>query len=83
MMNRIRSSRQLESACHNRLDVIWKMQGHKPDHSTLASFVGRHGEHLRMLFRDLLGVAVRAGLVGVDHMTVDGTKIEADAGVRK
>ena len=80
MMNRIRSSRQLESASHNRLDVIWLMQGQKPDHSTIASFVGRHAKHLRKLFRDVLGVAVRAGLVGLDHLAVDGTKIEADAG---
>lgn len=80
MMNRIRSSRQLESACHNRLDVIWLMQGQKPDHSTIASFVGKHSQHLRKLFRDVLGVAVRAGLVKLDHLAVDGTKIEADAG---
>ena len=80
MMNRIRSSRQLESACHNRLDVIWLMQGQKPDHSTIASFVRQHGQHLRKLFRNVLGVAVRAGLVGLDHLAVDGTKIEADAG---
>lgn len=80
MMNRIRSSRQLESACHNRVDVIWLMQGQKPDHSTIASFVRQHGKPLRKLFRDVLGVAVRAGLVGLDNMAVDGTKIEADAG---
>ena len=80
MMNRIRSSRQLESACHNRLDVIWLMPGQKPDHSTIASFVRQHGKHLGKLFRNVLGVAGRAGLVGFDHLTVDGTKIEADAG---
>jgi transposase len=80
MMNRIRSSRQLESACHNRLDVIWLMQSQKPDHSTVASFVRKYGKHLRKLFRNVLGVAVRAGLVGLDNLAVDGTKIEADAG---
>jgi len=80
MMNRIRSSRQLESACHNRVDVIWLMQGQKPDHSTIASFVKQHSKHLRKLFRDVLGVAIRAGLVALDNVAVDGTKIEADAG---
>lgn len=80
MMSRIRSSRQLESAGHNRLDVIWLMNGQKPDHSTIASFVRQHGKHLSKLFRDVVGVGVRAGLVGMDHLTVDGTKTEADAG---
>ena len=69
MMNRLRCSRQLESACHNRLDVIWLMQGQKPDHSTIASFVRQHGKPLGKLFRDVVGVAVRAGLVGLDNMT--------------
>jgi transposase len=80
MMNRIRSSRQLEQACHNRLDVIWLMSGQVPDHSTIAAFVGAHGKRLRSLFRDVLRVAMRAGLVKLEHVAVDGTKVEADAG---
>lgn len=79
MLNRIRSSRQLESACHNRLDLIWLMHGQKPDHSTIASFVRQHGKPLGKLFRDVVGLAVRAGRVGLDPLTVDGTKSEADA----
>lgn len=80
MMNRIRSSRQLEQACHNRLDVIWLLSGQTPDHSTIAAFVGTHGKRLRSLFRDVLQVAIRARLVKLEHVSVDGTKIEADAG---
>lgn len=80
MMNRIRSSRQLEAACYNRLDVIWLMQGQHPDHSTVADFVKAHGKRLRSLFRDVLRVAVRAGLVKLEHVAVDGTKVAADAG---
>ena len=80
MMNRIRSSRQLESACHNRLDVRWLMSGQTPDHSTIAEFVGRHAKRLRGMFQEMLGVAHRAGLVKLEHVSVDGTKIEANAG---
>ena len=39
MLHRLRSSRQLEEACHTRLDVIWLMRGQTPDHSTIAEFV--------------------------------------------
>ena len=80
MLNRIRSSRQLESACYNRLDVIWLMEGQTPDHSTVADFVKVHGKHLRSVFRDVLKVASEAGLIKLGHVSVDGTKIEADAG---
>ena len=80
MLNRIRSSRQLEAACYNRLDVIWLMSGQHPDHSTIAVFVTEHGKLLRQLFRDVLRVSIRAGLVTLEHVAIDGTKLEADAG---
>ena len=80
MLHRIRSSRQLEAACHSRLDVIWLMQGQRPDHSTIADFVTQHGRALRRLFRDTLEVLSRAELVKLAHVAVDGTKLEADAG---
>lgn len=80
MLNRIRSSRQLEAACYNRLDVIWLMQGQHPDHSTIAEFVKVHRRQLRNLSRDVMKVAVKAGLVKLEHVAIDGSKIEADAG---
>ena len=80
MLERIRSSRKLEKACYCRLDVIWLMQGQTPDHSTIAHFVSKHGKQLRKLFRDVLEVMQRAELVTLDHVAIDGTKMEADAG---
>jgi transposase len=80
MLDRKRSSRQLESACHNQLDLIWLLSGQKPDHSTIAAFVTQHGKMLKQLFRDVLAVGLRAGLVKLEHVAVDGSKIEADAG---
>ena len=80
MLHRLRSSRQLEDACHARLDVIWLMRGQMPDHSTIADFVGKHGKTLRKLFRDTLRVLIEAGLVTLSHVAIDGSKVEADAG---
>jgi transposase len=80
MLNRKRSSRQLESACYNQLDVIWLLSGQTPDHSTIAAFVSAHGKMLERLFRDVLAVGIRAGLVRLEHVAVDGSKVEADAG---
>jgi hypothetical protein len=80
MLHRLRSSRQLEDACHARLDVIWLMRGQTPDHSTIAEFVGKHGKALRKLFRDTLQVLIRAELVKLSHVAFDGSKVEADAG---
>ena len=79
-MNRLRSSRQQEMACYMRLDVIWLMSGQHPDHATIAGFVARHGKRLRQLYRDVLAVAMAAGLARLEHVAYDGTKIAADAG---
>ncbi len=80
MLHRLRSSRRLEDACHARLDVIWLMRGQRPDHSTIAEFVGTHGNALRKLFRDTLQVLIGAKLVKLSHVAIDGSKVEADAG---
>lgn len=80
MLHRIRSSHQLEGACHSRLDVIWLLHGQTPDHSTIADFVRKHGKALRRLFRDALRVLIEAKLVKLSHVAIDGSKVEADAG---
>jgi transposase len=80
MLRKIRSSRRLEEACYSRLDVIWLMEGQKPDHSTISDFVSKHGQDLRKLFRDTLKVMVRAGLIKLEHVAIDGSKVEGDAG---
>ncbi|HOX60258.1 MAG TPA: IS1182 family transposase [Verrucomicrobiota bacterium] len=80
MMTGLRSSRQLETACYNRVDVIWLMSGQHPDHSTIAAFVSKGGKQMRGMFRDALRACRQAGLVECRHVCVDGTNIEADAG---
>jgi transposase len=79
-LNRLRSSRPLESATYNRLDVLWLLSGQPPDHSTIAAFVNRHGARVRRIKKQVLKIGMRAGLVKLDHVSVDGTKVEADAG---
>ena len=80
LLNRLRSSRQLEAACYNRLDVLWLLQRQTPDHATIAAFVRDHRPRLRQLFRDVVQVGLRAELIRLEHTAHDGTKIEADAG---
>lgn len=79
MLKGIRSSRSLEDACHNRVDVIWLMEGQKPDHATIAGFVKRHDQILLQLFKDTLEAGTAGGFIKLKHVAVDGTKIEANA----
>src|SRR5438270_10520863 len=75
----IRSSRGIERACWE--DVAFKVIAnmHTPDHSTIAEFRRRHEIEIGELFDEVLGLCREAGLVSVGVITIDGTKIKANA----
>jgi transposase len=74
-----RSSRGIERACQE--DVACKVitSLRTPDHSTIAEFRCRHEADIAELFNDVLGLCREAGLVSVGVITIDGTKIKANA----
>lgn len=74
-----RSSRGIERACWE--DVAYKVitSLRTPDHSTIAEFRRRHEQEIAGLFDDVLGLCREAGLVSVGVITIDGTKIKANA----
>jgi transposase len=74
-----RSSRGIERACWE--DVAYKViTGMRtPDHSTIAEFRRRHEADIEELFDDVLGLCREAGLVSVGVITIDGTKVKANA----
>ncbi|MCB9832780.1 MAG: IS1182 family transposase [Planctomycetes bacterium] len=77
MLTGYRSSRQLEDACHNRIDVRYLMECQRPDHATIAEFVVRHGSELQGLLRDTLTLGRRAGVLKLSRVALDGTKLKA------
>ena len=79
LLCRVRSSRQLEAACHNRIDFMWLMEGQTPDHTTIANFVKTNMARLREIFKKSVAVAKAAGLVSLNHVAIDGTKVAANA----
>jgi hypothetical protein len=50
-----------------------------PDHTTIARFRQRHERPLGALFGEVLGLCAEAGLVHVEVIAVDGTKVHANA----
>jgi transposase len=74
-----RSSRGIERACWE--DVAYKVitSMRTPDHSTIAEFRRQHEAEIAELFDDVLGLCREAGLVSVGVITIDGTKIKANA----
>lgn len=74
-----RSLRGIERACIE--DVAFRViaVNEVPDHTTIARFRQRHQDALAGLFGDVLTLCTDAGLVGVEVLAVDGTKLHANA----
>jgi len=74
-----RSSRRIERRCEE--DVAFRVitANQVPDHATIARFRARHERALADLFADVLGLCAQAGLVRVELIAVDGTKVAANA----
>jgi len=50
-----------------------------PDHSTIAEFRCRHEQALAEVFSGVLGLCARVGLASVGVVSIDGTKMSANA----
>lgn len=79
---RMRSSRQLETACREWTPMIWLMQGLTPDHATIARFMKQEASAIRNLLKASVRVAIDAKLVTLEMLAVDSTFIEANAARR-
>ena len=78
LLNRIRSSRQLERAAQMQLDFRWLAQGHTPDYTTLSEFRRKFGDELRQLFVQIGLVARELGCLALERLAFDGTRVKAN-----
>src|SRR3954463_5236810 len=74
-----RSARGIERACVE--DVAYRVVAGNlvPDHSTIAGFRCRHEHALSDVFSGVLGLCARVGLASVGVVSIDGTKMSANA----
>jgi transposase len=77
-----RSSRRIERRCHDDVAVRVITANQAPDHTTIARFRQRHERPLGELFGDVLELCAEAGLVQIDVIAIDGTKVHANASVQ-
>ena len=77
------SSRRIARGCEERLDFQAVTALNRPDFRTISEFRRRHLDALAGLFVQVVALCRKAGLVGLDHVAVDGTKIKANASKHK
>jgi len=73
------NSRKIEKATHESIPFRVLTVDQHPDHDTIAEFRRRHLEALAALFVQVLHLCRKAGLVKIGHVSLDGTKVQANA----
>jgi len=77
------SSRKLEAATYDSIASRYICANTNPDHDTIASFRKRFLKELGALFVEILVVGEAMGLVKLGTISLDGTKIKANASKHK
>ena len=76
-LRRERSSRRLEHACRDRMEVIWLLGNLRPDHSSISRFRATHAKRIKTWLREFNLIAAQAGLFGGTEFAVDGALLKA------
>ncbi len=77
------SSRRIEQATYEEVAYRVISGDQHPDHDTIADFRQQHLRALCGLFVQVLQLCQQAGLVKLGHVSIDGTKIKANASKHK
>ena len=77
------SSRKLEKATYESIPFRYIAGGLHPDHDTIANFRKTFLNEIKELFVELLLLAQAAGVLKLGNISLDGSKIHADASKSK
>jgi len=82
-LNKIRSSRDLEKACHINIEVMWLMKSLTPDHNTISNFRRDNAVAIKKVFRATVELAKNFDLIGGKLIAGDSTKLRAQNAKKK
>lgn len=77
------SSRKIEQATYDSIAFRYISANTHPDHDTIANFRKRFLPQISNLFVQILSIAQEAGLLKVGKVSLDGTKVKANASKHK
>ena len=69
----------MEWACGNAVDFMWLAEGRTIDHSTFCDFRTKFKRELKDLFRQIGRVAMHMGLIRLNQVALDGTRVKANS----
>jgi transposase len=72
-----RSSRRLEHASGDRMEVIWLLGNLRPDHSSISRFRADNAKRIKTWLREFNLIVAQVGLFGGKECVVDGALLKA------
>ena len=79
----VRSSRKLAQKCEDEVAFRYLTGNRFPKFRAIANFRNRHLAAFQKLFIDILTICYQSDIVEVGHVSLDGTKIKANASKHK
>jgi transposase len=76
----IGAAREIERQMEHEPGLRWLTGGESVNYHSLSDFRVEHGPAVEQLFAELLGLLNREGLIDLEEVTLDGSKIGAVAG---
>jgi Transposase and inactivated derivatives len=77
------TSRKIRQALDETIPFRWLSGGQRPDFRTLSDFRKDHLPALKSLFRQIVQIAMEMGYVSLGHVSIDGSKVKANASKHK
>lgn len=77
------SSRKIDRRCEEDIGFRILAANNQPDFRTISDFRKRHLESLKGIFKQVLRLCQKTGLVKLGHVALDGTKLKANASKHK
>lgn len=75
-MNKIRSSRMIESETKRNIELMWLTGSLSPDHGTISGFIKENKLAVKELFKEYVLLLKGLALIDGDVVAIDGTKIK-------
>jgi transposase len=82
-LNRVRSSRRLETECQRNVEVMWLLGRLAPDFKTIADFRRINGQGFVQVCRSFVRFCRDANLLGAELVAIDGSKFQAASARRR
>ena len=82
-LNKVRSSRKLETEIKRNIEMMWLTQGLTPGYKTIANFRKDHHESLKKVFKEFVLLCRNIELIEGKLVAIDGAFLRANASKNK